>query len=708
MSAPFLPPRPNLDQLKRQAKELLDEWRSARSTEQPLRLRDAQRAIAERYGFASWDALSEHVQRASGTAEASPPRRRGMDYDDPIPGVVEVTERITRETAARLAADGATGVKIGAGTPAADLAHLVGILSLQRVDLSGRDDLTDDDVAFLASMPWLTAVSVAGCRRLTDAAARHLRGHVQLEQVNMQWTALGDDAIAALSGTTQLRRLVVGGRLSDNGAARLRDIPGLSLPSAADSFLSISSARTLTDVALEHIGALQGIAALDVHMSVFGSPYYTARGVSHLRGMAALQELNFHGNLATDDVLREIARIPRLRNLHCQDIVSGDEGFVALGRCTTLESLGARTCVRLGTRGLAAIARLPRLTNLSAGSPGLTDEGWAPIAEAAALLDLHPVQSRDGAFAHIAKAPRLERITNMYNRAIGDGATRHLRGHERLTHYSAFGTQITDESLRILADMPRLESLGFENCAWISDEGLRALARAPRLRRVTVWSCKRVDGGWLDAMPSGVDATSEAGPPGQVDGYRAETLLDYPDMPVPADVPRLQSSSPSRSSLASLVPMGLRASWVDDGLELSLDAGIDPRWVSAITEHAVRVPFSVELLARPLTMVKLGFGGHNRFVGFDEHGALVNLAPWFMKTEAQSGRRHDPAVLPAFAQDEWVRVVLDVDPRAARLMVDGALRHSWTGDFGGLALRIGIGVPAAGALTLREFRVRTG
>jgi len=55
-----LPQRPDLDQLKRQAKELLDEWAaSPEPASRPPRLRDAQRAIAERYGFASWDALRD-------------------------------------------------------------------------------------------------------------------------------------------------------------------------------------------------------------------------------------------------------------------------------------------------------------------------------------------------------------------------------------------------------------------------------------------------------------------------------------------------------------------------------------------------------------------------------------------------------------------------------------------------------------------------
>lgn len=65
MTARSLPPRPNLDQLKRQAKELL------RRQPQLGRLRDAQRTIAEEYGFGSWDALRTRVESLVGTVPGS-------------------------------------------------------------------------------------------------------------------------------------------------------------------------------------------------------------------------------------------------------------------------------------------------------------------------------------------------------------------------------------------------------------------------------------------------------------------------------------------------------------------------------------------------------------------------------------------------------------------------------------------------------------
>src|SRR5436190_12027261 len=57
MAAKSLPPRPNLDQLKHQAKEL---QRSAQ-----IALHDAQTMIAREYGFASWNKLREHVEEVT-------------------------------------------------------------------------------------------------------------------------------------------------------------------------------------------------------------------------------------------------------------------------------------------------------------------------------------------------------------------------------------------------------------------------------------------------------------------------------------------------------------------------------------------------------------------------------------------------------------------------------------------------------------------
>ncbi|HKE85906.1 MAG TPA: glyoxalase superfamily protein [Vicinamibacterales bacterium] len=56
-----LPPRPNLEHLKKQAKERL---RELQLTRPDTRLADAQHAVAREYGFSSWPTLHAHVTGA--------------------------------------------------------------------------------------------------------------------------------------------------------------------------------------------------------------------------------------------------------------------------------------------------------------------------------------------------------------------------------------------------------------------------------------------------------------------------------------------------------------------------------------------------------------------------------------------------------------------------------------------------------------------
>jgi hypothetical protein len=71
-----LPSLPNLDHLKKQAKDVL---RVSRHRSPPWRLADAQHALARGYGFISWPDLKFHVEsmrRQPGAAAASEPRKQ--------------------------------------------------------------------------------------------------------------------------------------------------------------------------------------------------------------------------------------------------------------------------------------------------------------------------------------------------------------------------------------------------------------------------------------------------------------------------------------------------------------------------------------------------------------------------------------------------------------------------------------------------------
>src|SRR5579871_5711550 len=63
MDAKELPPRPNLEQYKKQAKELV---RSKRNSGLRCTLSDAQFSIARDHGFESWPKFAKHIRALTG------------------------------------------------------------------------------------------------------------------------------------------------------------------------------------------------------------------------------------------------------------------------------------------------------------------------------------------------------------------------------------------------------------------------------------------------------------------------------------------------------------------------------------------------------------------------------------------------------------------------------------------------------------------
>ena len=110
-----LPPTPNFDYLKKQAKELLAELLPQHPD---LRLADAQRRLARDYGFPSWAALKAHVLDVPGRA---------------LTGTWQVNLSRSRQSAANLFRDATLQISLHDG--AVTIADVV-------VDQSGRRTAT--------------------------------------------------------------------------------------------------------------------------------------------------------------------------------------------------------------------------------------------------------------------------------------------------------------------------------------------------------------------------------------------------------------------------------------------------------------------------------------------------------------------------------------------------------------------------------------
>jgi hypothetical protein len=102
-----LPARPNLEHLRKQAKDLLQ---MLRESDPAAQLADAQHTLAREYGFASWPKLKVYVQSPAGDApdQASPFRgqwradlsrsKRHPDNQRQRGGIHDVWKRSQRRT----------------------------------------------------------------------------------------------------------------------------------------------------------------------------------------------------------------------------------------------------------------------------------------------------------------------------------------------------------------------------------------------------------------------------------------------------------------------------------------------------------------------------------------------------------------------------------------------------------------------------------
>ena len=270
----------------------------------------------------------------------------------------------------------------------------------------------------------------------------------------------------------------------------------LLCPTAGPNYLSLRG--TFTNAGLSKLTELDGLFALNLHDRRL---QIDAAGLRPLRRLPRLGWLAFQ---ADDAAMAEIAAMPRLRFLLCQDTTASNDGFRALGRSTSLEYLWGGDCEGLGDSGFLALSTLPSLRALSVSCANVTDKALASLPEFPALRELMPVGIPDEGFRHIGKCTELQSLVLMYCRETTDRATEHIGALSGLTDYFASYTQITDRTTEILARMSSLEKIELAGCAGISNRGIAMLASLPRLKKLELSGMQNVTRDVVGSFAPGV------------------------------------------------------------------------------------------------------------------------------------------------------------------------------------------------------------
>ena len=474
-------------------------------------------ALLERHG-AERAIGARQVSSAAPPAPSSRPLYR-VDKDNRIRPMQMLTDAGWDAMMAVMAERKITALEANGQMTDEVIARIVQLDHLTRLDLAGSEKLTDAGVRLLARLPQLQQLDLSGCsvsdrglavlralpdlRRLqlrhpgiSDAGTAHLAACHRLDAVVLISPQFTDDTVKALTGKASLSKVRLGGNFTEDCCPRFHECPvfktwqggearyGLMQFEAGPNGLAINPTTPWSRVSLSGLSGLDGLFALNLD-----NPAWTHVDLAPL---AALPNFGWLGHDATDESMREIGAMPRLRMLMAQDTEAGDEGFTALARSATIEYVWGRRCYNLTGRGFRALAGMPALRGLSVSCKNVDDDALATLPGFPSLREFMPMDVPDAGFRHIGRCARLEALWCMYCRDTTDAATEHIAGLTHLKTYYAGQTNITDRSLQILGRMTSLETLEFWHCDGITDAGVAALARLPRLREVTFGDCPQI------------------------------------------------------------------------------------------------------------------------------------------------------------------------------------------------------------------------
>ena len=209
----------------------------------------------------------------------------------------------------------------------------------------------------------------------------------------------------------------------------------------------------------------------------------TASALEHLPTLAFL---GIDGKLCTNEALRHIGKVPELRMLLAQGAVATAAGYQSLSKSQTIEYFWGRDCENFDTLGFRALAAMPALRGFAISCKNVDDDALATLSDFPSLTQFIPMDFTDAGFRHIGNCANLESLWCMYCRETGDAATEHIAGLQKLKHYYAGKTPITDRSLEILSPMHSLERIELWECAALTDMGIQKLANLPRLKEITI------------------------------------------------------------------------------------------------------------------------------------------------------------------------------------------------------------------------------
>ena len=518
-----LPARPSLEQLRKQAKELLRDYLAGRTAaverfhlRKPqvsnASLSDAQFVLAREYGFESWAKLVHHVEAVQSS------------------GRLEQFEQLAKTLANAYSTGDATAIR--------ELNWNYGtsfVWDHQPAQMQRRLS------RWFASTTRATDLAVADAQEMVAGSYGFESWAKFAESIAQPPSDPCSDSLG-MSSTPPFYRI---DRRDDTISLR-----GPLSERDWDTIVGVIEDHQITGLRIGGMtdGAMRQLPQLDCVTRLYlgGSTQLTDNGLKHLAHMPQLQELEMGGwsSPITDRGLAVLRHLPELRSFHCgwsQGI--SDIGVANLNACDQLESVnlmgtptgdgaikafaGKSKLRRFKTGKLVTDAGLPLLHEFPVFKAWHGGEIKYSLMSADAepnhlLLDgpftdkgLSKIAGLDGLFAltffwHISALTSdglepLARLANLgflgcQNELCNDVAMGHIAAIPRLRMLMGQGTVASDDGFETLSRSQTIEYIWGRECPNLGGRGFAAMAGMPALKGLAV-SCKNVDDTALSALP---------------------------------------------------------------------------------------------------------------------------------------------------------------------------------------------------------------
>ncbi len=517
-----LPARPSLEQLRKQAKDLLrlfasgesaaaQRFRNVLSKATQASLGDAQFVVAREYGFESWPKLVAHV-------EAINPSSRAVQFEQLAKDLVSAYRMGEPDALKRLSDMFARPV-----TQDFLREHvrrrLNALTSAPRTD----GDFSIDDAQLIVARQygfesWASLVqSFAATGNDRGSAALGLSATPPFYRIDWKENAielrppLSDkdwDTIFGVMQEHRITKLNPNGLLTDSAMARLTRLEFVTA-------LNLGGARRLTDDGLLLLAQMPQLQELDA-----GGPGITDRGLKVLRHLPQLRTLTTcwqrgisDAGLANLTFCDRIQRVNLLGSSAGDGVINALRGkhelrFLSTGRNVTdaglplLHDIPGFKSWKGGEEVYDLMAFEAKPTNLLIDGP-FTGKGLASLTGLEGVFGLsffwHATAITPEDLKALPGLPNLGYL-GCQGELCNDVAMQHIAAIPRLRMLMGQGTVASDDGFATLSRSQTIEYIWGRECPNLRSRGFAALGAMPSLKGVAV-SCINVDDAALATLP---------------------------------------------------------------------------------------------------------------------------------------------------------------------------------------------------------------